>query len=118
MNASHPDARVAVPTTQAYARSIPREARTDTSGCYVHKCLACGGMPVGCAYHCGGESLWLGFSTYPFMCCSLPLGFTDPYYLSFKQDMTVVVVDEEKKTLACYGGVGNTCDQCCVCYKL
>jgi len=91
----------------------------DTSGCYVHKCLPCGGLPLGCAYHCGGTSLWFGLSTYPFMCCSLPLQFvSDTYYLSFKQDMAVVMVDQEKKTLACYGGVNNGCDQCCVCVKL
>jgi hypothetical protein len=42
----------------------------------------------------------------------------DPYYLSLKQDMAVVVVDQEKKTLACYAGVGNDCGQCCMCYKM
>ena len=30
----------------------------------------------------------------------------------------VVMVDQEKKTLACYGGVNGGCDQCCAGVKV
>ena len=111
----------AIPQRDAfeYARSLPAQARTDTSGCYVFKCLPFGNCPISCGYLCGGPaSLCWGASTIPFGFCALPLGYVGPHYLSLKQDMAVVVVDAEKKTLACYPGVGDSRTQCCTCYKL
>ncbi len=96
-----------------YAGSLSREQRTDTAGCYIYRCVPCGNFPLACGYTCGGEAFSYCLSTIPFGCCALPMRFVDPYYQSMKRDGEVLVVDAERKTLACYSGKTH----CCYCTR-
>jgi hypothetical protein len=101
----------------AYASKLTPSQRMDVKGCYQIKCVPCGGFPVGCHYICGGASLCWGCGTTPFVCCSLPMSWMDPFWRSPKRDATVMVIDGDTQTMACYPGERG--DQpCCICVKL
>ena len=95
-----------MPQTEAlaYASALPPVQRSDVSGCYCLKCVPCGSFPIATHCVCGGDSLCWGCGTIPFACCSIPMPFIDPYFRSIKRDCTVMLVDAERGTLACYPG--------------
>ena len=102
----------------AYASKLTPSQRMDVGGCYLVRCVPCGLCPVGLHYACGGSALCWGCGTSPFLCCSLPMPFVDPYFRSSpKRDCTVVVVDAAKQTLACYPGE-RARDPCCLWQKI
>jgi hypothetical protein len=101
-----------------YASQLSRLQRTNVGGCYAVKCVPCGLCTFGLHYVCGSESsMCWGCGTSPFACCALPLSFQDPYWISVKRDMTMMVVDGERQTLACYPGE-HAENPCCVFTKV
>jgi hypothetical protein len=108
-----------MPQTEAlaYASALPPAQRSDVSGCYCLKCVPCGLFPIATHCVCGGDSLCWGCGTIPFACCSIPMPFIDPYFRSIKRDCTVMLVDAERGTLACYPGEKAE-KPCCIWSKL
>jgi hypothetical protein len=101
-----------------YASQLSPSQRMDVGGCYAVKCVPCGLCTVGLHYVSGsGSGMCGGCGTTPFACFALPMSWKDPYWISFKRDMTVVVVDGERQTLACYPGERAE-NPCCVCRKV
>jgi hypothetical protein len=101
----------------AYASALPRAQRSDVSGCYCLKCVPCGSFPIGAHCVCGGDALCWGCGTIPFACFAIPMPFIDPYFRSVKRDCTVMLVDAERGTLACYPGEKAE-KPCCIWSKL
>mmetsp|Transcript_22413 Transcript_22413/g.45328 ORF Transcript_22413/g.45328 Transcript_22413/m.45328 type:complete len:131 (-) Transcript_22413:314-706(-) len=99
-----------------YAKSLPADKRPAKSGCYVIRCMKCGGCPVACSYNLScGDCLWPGISTIPFG-CFICLGMTqEGYYTNIKGDTVVSKVDEENETLACFAK--NCGPPCCYCVR-
>jgi hypothetical protein len=101
-----------------YASQLSTSQRTDVGGCYALKCVPCGLCTIGLHYVSGSQSsMCWGCGTIPFACCALPLSWKDPYWISVKRDMTIMVVDGERQTLACYPGELAE-NPCCVWTKV
>ena len=106
------------PVLQADAmRYAEDNGRRLKSGCYIHYCLPLGGCPIGCGYNCASDScLCVGFSSYPFACFVLPLGYDGlGTYTSWKQDFSIMQVGRNNSTIACFL---NNCCQLCYCQKV
>lgn len=100
----------------AYCESLPPERRVPRSGCYVYEC---GSVPVSCGYHFASDScLSWNLTTVPFGCFAAPLGYENPTYVSLKRDVAMILVDERKSTVACYGGTSKAKTPCCLCRRV
>ena len=100
----------------AYCESLPPERHIPRSGCYVYKC---GSVPVSCGYHVASAScLSWNLTTIPFGCFAAPLGYENPEYVSLKRDVAMILVDEQKSTVACYGGTSRAKTPCCLCHRV
>ena len=61
--------------------------------------------------------LW-NLTTVPFGCFAAPLGYENPTYVSLKRDVAMILVDERKSTVACYGGTSKAKTPCCLCRRV
>lgn len=109
------------PKTKPTSASPPRSRPSSLPGGNATRCGKAG-IPVSCSYNFGlGGSKYLCWSvnTIPFGCFAMPLEYEQgARYVSLKRDAVVMVVDDERRTLACYPGVGVEKTQCCLCEKI